>query len=365
MISRLLAFTVLTLSLSPFAASAPAPAPLPRFTVTDLGTLPGGQQSVAYGLNDRGQVVGWSDGGIDNTQGYEVMVHNHAVLWDQGKIRDLGLLKGFPYSAGQGINNQDQIAGGWDVNYHPYIGGGIAGLRETFLWQNGNRTLLRGAKPFFVDRANAINDSGQIAAVVISDAGQRAAIWSKGTLTVLSLPPGFTQSYAYALNGAGSVVGWASKDIEAGAESHAEYHACLWHKGTVVDLGTLSPGSPLTQAYAVNDRGQIVGATSGRGFLWQNGKMREIPPLGLRASTHPNAINNKGQVVGEADNLSPKQCAFLWQNDVTYDLNALIPKDAGWVLEDARAINAKGQIVGWGEHDGHKRAFLLTPGAGK
>lgn len=359
MLTRFFALTALTLFLSPVAATALAPPP--HFTITDLGTLPGGQQSVAYGLNDRGQVVGWSDGGADDTQGYKVMVHNHAVLWDQGKIRDLGLLKGFPFSAGRGINNQGQIAGGWDVNYHPYIGGGIAGDRETFLWQNGNRTLLQGAKPFFVDWANAINASGQIAAVATSDAGERAALWSKGTLTVLPLLPGFTQSYAYALNGAGSVVGWASKNIEAGPESHAEYHACLWHKGTVVDLGTLSPGSPFTEAYAVNDRGQIVGTTSGRGFLWQNGKMREIPPFISPASLRPNSINNKGQVVGTADNTPPEHRVFLWQNDVTYDLNALIPKDAGWVLEDARAINANGQIVGWGEHDGHKRAFLLTP----
>ncbi len=365
MTTRLLTLTALALSLSPLAASAPVPASPPRFTVTDLGTLPGGQQSVAYGLNDRGQVVGWFDGGVDDNQGYEVMVHNHAVLWDQGKILDLGLLKGFPYSAGQGINNQGQIAGGWDVNYHPYIGGGIAGLRETFLWQNGNRTLIQGAKPFFVDRANAINGNGQIAAVAVSDAGQWAALWSKGTLTVLPLPPGFTKSYAYALNSAGAVVGWASKDIEAGPESHAEYHACLWHKGAVVDLGTLSPGSPFTQAYAVNDRGQIVGTTSGRGFLWQNGKMREIPPPVSPAFLRPNGINNNGQVVGTADNTPPEDHVFLWQDGVTYDLNALIPKDSGWVLEDARAINANGQIVGWGEHDGHKRAFLLTPGAEK
>lgn len=282
------------------------------------------------------------------------------MLWDQGKIRDLGLLKGFPYSAGQGINNQGQIAGGWDVNYHPYIGGGITGIRETFIWQNGYRTLLQAAKPFFVDRANAINDSGQIAAVATSDAGERAALWSKSTLTLLPLPPGFTEAYAYALNSTGAVVGWARKDIEAGPESHAEYHACLWHKGNVVDLGTLSLGSPRTEAYAINDRGQIVGATSGRGFLWQSGKMREIPPL-TPAFMRPNGINNKSQVVGTVDDVPPGHRVFLWQNDVTYDLNALIPKDAGWVLEDARAINAKGQIVGWGEHDGHKRAFLLTP----
>lgn len=43
------------------------------------------------------------------------------------------------------------------------------------------------------------------------------------------------------------------------------------------------------------------------------------------------------------------------------DLNARIADDAGWVLEDTDHINARGQIVGYGEHEGQEHAFLLTP----
>ena len=43
------------------------------------------------------------------------------------------------------------------------------------------------------------------------------------------------------------------------------------------------------------------------------------------------------------------------------DLNALIPINSGWELMEARAINASGQIVGWGMHAGRTNAFLLTP----
>jgi probable HAF family extracellular repeat protein len=45
-----------------------------QYSITDLGTLPGGDLSLAYGINNRGQVVGQSA----TFAGY-----NHAVLWSK------------------------------------------------------------------------------------------------------------------------------------------------------------------------------------------------------------------------------------------------------------------------------------------
>jgi len=46
------------------------------------------------------------------------------------------------------------------------------------------------------------------------------------------------------------------------------------------------------------------------------------------------------------------------------DLNELTgAAEAGWVLNSARAINASGQIVGFGTYKGETAAFLLTPTA--
>ena len=43
--------------------------------MTDLGTLPGGERSIALDINSRGQVVGWGS----TTASGEL----HAVLWSK------------------------------------------------------------------------------------------------------------------------------------------------------------------------------------------------------------------------------------------------------------------------------------------
>jgi hypothetical protein len=43
------------------------------------------------------------------------------------------------------------------------------------------------------------------------------------------------------------------------------------------------------------------------------------------------------------------------------DLHGQIPADSGWTVDVARAINASGQIVVTGYHDGNRSAALMTP----
>jgi probable HAF family extracellular repeat protein len=74
-------------------------------------------------------------------------------------------------------------------------------------------------------------------------------------------------------------------------------------------------------------------------------------------------IDNAGHVVGTS-NLPNDQGrhAFIYISGIgMIDLNDLIARDSGWELQVARAINDRGEIVGFGLINGKSRAFLLEP----
>ena len=77
-------------------------------TPTDLGTL-GGDYSAAYGLNDRGQVVGKADTAYFGS--------THAFLWQNGRMTDLGTLGG-PNSLALRVNNRGMVVGYSETGTH-------------------------------------------------------------------------------------------------------------------------------------------------------------------------------------------------------------------------------------------------------
>src|SRR2546422_856298 len=77
---------------------------------------------------------------------------------------------------------------------------------------------------------------------------------------------GGTSSYAYGINGAGSVVG-------TGDMSDGSMHAFLYSGDVMLDLNTLLAGNSgwvLSGAYSINTGGQIIG------FGYHNGQSREF-----------------------------------------------------------------------------------------
>lgn len=108
----------------------------------DLGTL-GGPSSVAYALNEAGQVVGSADlaGGSPR-----------AFLWQQGLMRDLGTLGG-DSSVAYDINEAGQVVGSSTL---------ASGARHAFLWENGVMRDLGTLPRQNISAARAINDSGQV-----------------------------------------------------------------------------------------------------------------------------------------------------------------------------------------------------------
>ena len=67
----------------------------------------------------------------------------------------------------------------------------------------------------------------------------------------------------------------------------------------MTDLGTL--GGSFSTALDLNDRGQVVGTSGSRGFVWTAAEgMVELPPLPGYAFSEALFVNNNGYVVGRS-----------------------------------------------------------------
>lgn len=165
--------------------------------VEALAPWPGDSFGKAIWSNDNGQVVGFSGNCVTNQAA-------HALLWDHGKVVNLGSLGGIYGNVAGSINNKGDVVGNSD----------LAG-----------------------------------------DAAYHAFLWSKGVMTDLGTLPGDVSSYANSINDAGEVVG-GSCDVNGNCRQ------VLWANGTITDINTLTPvGSALylEGLYQIDDHGRIVG----------------------------------------------------------------------------------------------------------
>jgi probable HAF family extracellular repeat protein len=117
-------------------------------TLHDLGTL-GGDNGEAWWINDLGHVVGWSD--VPGSQSH------HAFLWRNHQMTDLGAPDSNACSTGEKINRFDQVVGDSGEC-------GVGG--DPFLWENDDivaiRDLIIPGSGRFVFDAFDINNEGEI-----------------------------------------------------------------------------------------------------------------------------------------------------------------------------------------------------------
>ena len=333
--SRLGAFVLLA-SLWGMGTTASAAA----YTFTLLPPLPDSTESSGVGINDRGQVVGWSGSGE--------LGPGRATRWDGAVPVALMGLDWRDNSAALDISDAAQVIG-------------YSGNRAT-LWNGGVPTDL-GTLGGIYSAAVAISRAGQVVGYSTlpgDNSNNHATLWNG--LTAIDLGTlGGTFSSASGINSAGQIVGWSVLAGNSGG-----VHAVLWNGGTATDLG-------LGYAFKINDLGQVVGqssedpaSSSSHATLWSGGTRIDLGTLGgsLSAATD---INNAGQIVGlslmAGDLISH---AFIRQDMVTTDLNNVLDaptRNAGWYLSDATAINARGWITGTAFNylTNERRAYLLRP----
>jgi probable HAF family extracellular repeat protein len=158
---------------------------------------PPGASTEARDINNRGLIVGTS---IDPTTNLP-----EAVIWKHGQIISLGTLPGDDFSAAIAVNNRGQVVG-------------ISG--------------------------NAAQNPDPIV--------PKAFLWEDGVMHALGAPAGDSNASAVDINDRGQVVGTGT------SATTLNTIATIFHRGTAVHLR--DQGAIVSEALAINNRGQIVGS---------------------------------------------------------------------------------------------------------
>ncbi len=311
----------------------------PRYFYRSLGTLPGGNYSDPWSINNSGSVVGTS--GNSSTFGRAFLKAGSQPMVNLGTL-------GGDASHGYDINDAGQVVG--------------EAQNEAGEW----RAILKNPGELMVDLelgngsfATAINVSVQ----VVGQAQNSSGVWrafrkplGQPMEDLGALGGATSTSYANEINASGQVVGQAQNSSGFG-------RAFLKSPGQLMeDLSTL--GGNESEAMHINSSEQVVGGAQNsagfwRAFLKNPGQLMQ--DLGTLGGNESGAVgfNNAGQIVGSADVDASTAHAFLWDNGFMYDLNNItVNLPPGVTLLTAHAINDRGCIVG---QDNNSTAFLLMP----
>ena len=389
--SRALISIAMTLcaSLVSFRLAAQAGEEKVHYKLITLGTLGGVVANPYGGINNQTWLTGDSSLKGDLTE--------HAFLWRNGAMIDLGTLGGQNSSVGNPTTNVIGLIVGnaqtGDVDPTDPTGDcagptpgecwgsgfscpaaipcqGYQNLVRGFVWKDGAMSALPtlGGNN---SAAYGANNLGQIVGLAETNhfdhkcvAPQQfdveAVVYgpNPGEIRVLPPLPGDKVAGALAINDLGQVVGGSGPQC---APPYSFYiaHAVLWQDGKPIDLGNFG-GVRNNLASAINNRGQVVGNSDlpgdanlppftapARAFLWQDGVLTDLGtlPAPLDFSSAAGNINEGGQVVGGSCDANFNCHGFLWEDGVMTDLNALLPAGTALQVIGGFGINDLGEIA--------------------
>ncbi|MBI4549057.1 MAG: T9SS type A sorting domain-containing protein [Ignavibacteriae bacterium] len=150
------------------------PYPASDSQMHDLGTL-GGADSYAYGINNLGQIVGESESASGQWLGF---------LWEKGTMQALPTLPttGTPRGYAKAINDHGVVVGSskvTDAEDHAFMWDSVNGTRDL-------NNLIPSGSGWLLIRANAINDSGQIVGMGLHNGQFRAFLLTPDVLAITS-----------------------------------------------------------------------------------------------------------------------------------------------------------------------------------
>jgi probable HAF family extracellular repeat protein len=302
--------------------------------LTDLGTLGGPNSSVTWNVkNTQGIIVGisqtadpeplgeaWSSAAFYSGP-FATGFINLGFVWENGQMRGLPNFPGGNNGFATGANNLGEAVG----------------------WAE-----------------NDVHDNQCVAPQVLQFLPAKWTLGPPDVIQDLPLFPGDTSGAATAINDNGQIVG-ISGICDQAVGRHTAKHAVLWENGTVTDIYPDAPAPWWNTPTAINERGDIVGFAGDPAFVdgdilhafaWtrENG-VRPLKPLKGRTPKHVDSeaygINELGQIVGTSCDANFVDCrAVIWDHG-TYptDLNDF---KGGFPirLETAKGINNNGEITG-------------------
>ena len=305
-------------------------------TMIDLGVLPGGNDSRAFAINNRGEIAGDS-----HSAGGSVL----AVMWHRGQSIRLSpfVQPGNPFTVSSAFAISESGIAAGHSNFFPVV------------WRGGKFIQISTAS----GEATGVNNSGVVVGLLrifapappgpgpVAPPSHRAFSWRDGVLTELPDLPGASMSQATAINNHGDVAGFSQ------SAQGAVVGAVVWRNGIIMRLEGLGV------AHAINDRGEVAGSvTSGattHAAVWRDGHVVDLGTLGGPMSIAL-GMNNHGDVVGASSTANGAFHGFLWRDGVMTDLGTF----PGGLFSVARSINDAGEVVGYTGAPTGLRAFLIS-----
>jgi len=269
-------------------------------TPAELDALDGDNSTIAVGIEDDGTILGHSNEVTVEYIRDRIIIHEiqKAVMWRDGNLTNLNDLieeggEDVTLEFARDRNNAGRVVGfSGLIDGPPFHSNG-------FLFDDGVVTDLES-----LQRPVAINELDQIVGY-LSFGQAKAYLWDNGKLVNLHDHPdiGGVTSRAYDINDDEMIVGEAQFHISKPEE------AMVWLDRVPTRL-VPEYNRPQGIATGVNNHGQIVGffndlddtQSPWRGFIWEDGRRTDLldmidPDLGWEI-LFAFAINDRGQIVG-------------------------------------------------------------------
>ena len=337
-------FSVYLLALTIIAMPAAAFAQAQVYTIDDLGVLPDHDSAVAWGINEAGDVVGWSNG-LGGTRAF--------LFTDAAGMVELAQFPGVANpTLARDINDAGVIVGQAKID--------PAGPIHAVRWVAGVPEDLGAIEPPALSEAWAVNSVGDVTGDSYYGGGAFTPI--HGFLYtdaggVADITPAFPTSHGRDINESDQIVGYCAC---------VTYGAFRWSPSTGLEALGIVGNFAQSFAFAINDNGQAAGyVVSATGnsqhiFRFTDGiGMEDLGGVGEKNQAW--GINNLGDVVGEGRPTSGLKRAMIYTDaSGLQDLNELLdPVLTDWFVLGATDINDFGEIAGYAMNNADGRIHAV------